>query len=108
MFLAPGNVNQLPLLFTKAENKPQPDKRHQLFYPLVAISPSECNHYLVVFGSTETLLPLAMILQDGCLTHADGVGGVQLAAVRALAVEGAGHVAAHSVDARVGEALVDV
>lgn len=49
-----------------------------------------------------------IILGDGCLTHADGVGGVQLAAVRALAVEGPGHVAAHAVDAWVGEALVDV
>lgn len=51
---------------------------------------------------------MARILGDGRLTHADGVGGVQLAAVRALAVEGPGHVAAHAVDARVGEALVDV
>lgn len=54
------------------------------------------------------LLIPAMILRDGRLTHADGVGGVQLAAVRALAVEGASDVAAHSVDARVGEALVNV
>lgn len=42
------------------------------------------------------------------LTHTDGVGGVQFAAQRALAVEGPGHVAAHSVDARAGEALVDI
>ena len=42
------------------------------------------------------------------LTHADGVGGVQLAAVGALAVEGPGHVATHSVDAGAGLTLVDV
>lgn len=42
------------------------------------------------------------------LTHTDGVGGVQFAAQRALAVEGPGHVAAHSVDTRAGEALVDI
>lgn len=43
-----------------------------------------------------------------CLTHTDGVGGVQFAAERALAVEGACHVAAHSVDTWAGEALVDI
>ena len=32
------------------------------------------------------------------LTHADGVGGVQLATMGTLAVEGPGHVAAHPVD----------
>lgn len=42
------------------------------------------------------------------LTHTDGVGGVQFAAERALAVEGPGHVAAHSVDTRAREALVDI
>lgn len=46
--------------------------------------------------------------EDGCLTHADGVGGVQLAAVCALAVEGPGHVATRSIDTRVGLAFVDI
>lgn len=45
---------------------------------------------------------------DGCLTHADGVGGVQLAAVGALAIEGADHVATSSIDARVGLAFIDI
>lgn len=42
------------------------------------------------------------------LTNADGVGGVQLAAVGTFAIEGTGYVAAHAVDAGVGVALVDV
>lgn len=42
------------------------------------------------------------------LTYADGVGGVQLAAVGTFAVEGTGYVAAHAVDAGVGVTLVDV
>lgn len=42
------------------------------------------------------------------LTHTDGVGGVQFASQRALTVEGPGHVAAHSIDTRAGEALVDI
>lgn len=58
--------------------------------------------------ANATPLLLAIIFRDGCLTHADGVGRVQLAAVRALAVEGPGNIAAHSVDARVGEALVNI
>lgn len=40
--------------------------------------------------------------------HADGVGGVQLAAVCAVAVEGPGHVATHSIDARAGEAFINI
>lgn len=40
--------------------------------------------------------------------HTDGVGGVQLAAVGALAVEGPGHVPTYSIDARAGLALVDI
>lgn len=47
-------------------------------------------------------------LEDVSLTHADGVGGVQLAAVGALAVEGPDHVATHSIDARAGLAFVDI
>lgn len=42
------------------------------------------------------------------LTHADGVGGVQLAAMSALAVEGPSHVATCSIDARAGVAFVDI
>lgn len=40
--------------------------------------------------------------------HTDGVGGVQLAAVGALAVEGAGHISTHSIDARAGLTLINV
>lgn len=40
--------------------------------------------------------------------YADGVGGVQLAAVRTFAVEGTSYVAANAIDAGVGVALVDV
>ena len=42
------------------------------------------------------------------LTHTDGVGGVQLATMGALAVEGPGHIATHSVDTGAGFTLVDV
>lgn len=45
---------------------------------------------------------------EGRLTHADGVCGVQFAAVGALAVEGPGHVATRSIDARAGIAFVDI
>lgn len=54
------------------------------------------------------LLFASGIWKDGCLTHTDGVGGVQLAALCALTVEGPSHIAAHSIDARVGEAFVDI
>lgn len=40
--------------------------------------------------------------------HADGVGGVQLAAVCTFAVKGAGHVAAGSIDAWAGDTFVDI
>lgn len=40
--------------------------------------------------------------------HADGVGGVQLAAVGALAVEGPGHIATHSIDAWAGLTFIDI
>ncbi len=46
--------------------------------------------------------------EDRRLTHADGVGGVQLTTVCTLAVEGPGHVAAGSVDARAGDAFVNI
>lgn len=44
----------------------------------------------------------------GAHTHADGVGGVQLAAMRALTDEGTSHVAAHAVHTGAGFALVDI
>lgn len=42
------------------------------------------------------------------LTDADGVGGIQLAAVGTLAVEGASHVTAHAVHTRAGLTLIDI
>ena len=70
-----------------------------------------CNHYLAqaVSGTLRCCTNLRQALgEDGYLTHADGVGGVQLAAVGAFAVEGPGHVSTRSVDARAGLALVDI
>lgn len=40
--------------------------------------------------------------------HTDGTGGVQFAAVRALAVEGPSNITTHSIDARTGITLVDI
>lgn len=63
------------------------------------------NHY---FASVHLFFFYGPVGVGRILTHTDGVGGVQFAAQRALAVEGPGHVAAHAVDTRAGEALVDI
>lgn len=70
-----------------------------------------CNDYLTraVYGTLRCFSNLRQgfgRMDD--LTHADGVGGVQLAAMSALAVEGPSHVATCSIDARAGVAFVDI
>lgn len=62
------------------------------------------NHHLTQAAST-TLQPNRTV---GCLTHADGVGGVQLAAVAAFTVEGSDHIAALPIDARAGLAFINI
>lgn len=74
---------------------------------------SQCGAALgLQCGSVDVDLTAVVLYRQPARTlhtvHADGVGGVQLAAVCALAVEGPGHVSTHSVDARVGLALVDI
>lgn len=63
-------------------------------------------------GSIDVDLAAVVLYREPARTlhavHADGVGGVQLAAVGALAVEGPGHVATRSIDAWAGIAFIDI
>lgn len=74
---------------------------------------SQCGAALrLQCGSIDVDLAAVVLYRQPACTlhtvHADGVGGVQLAAVGALAVEGPSHVATRSIDARAGIAFVDI
>lgn len=105
--MTPGNLNQLTL-FTKVESKPRLKWLGNYFPFILMFLCAVIISRKLLWGPCGAAVICVGRTHSGCLTHADGVGGVQLAAVGAFAVEGAGHVATRSVDARAGLALVDI